>query len=84
MRLFLCIAVSTSFLKISIGGFWKECSKFYMDEIHFHSECFDGLTQERNSKSNAYFKINERENNELLLCEGDANYSISCVPSMQI
>ena len=73
MRLFLSIAAYTSFFKISIGGFWKECSKFYLEETDFESECFDELTQERNSKSNA-----------LLLCESDANYSISCVPSMQI
>ena len=73
MRLFLSIAAYTSFFKISIGGFWKECSKFYLEEIDFESECFDELTQERNGKLNA-----------LLLCESDANYSISCVPSMQI
>ena len=73
MRLFLSIAVYTSFLKISIGGFWKECSKFYLEDIDFQGECFDELTQERNSKSNA-----------LLPCEYATNYSISCVPSMQI
>ena len=84
MRLFLSIAVYTSFLKISIGGFWKDCSKFYLDELEFKSECFNELTQETYSKSNAHFKMNESEYNELIICDGEAKYSINCVPSMQI
>ena len=72
------------FLKISNGGYWTECSKFPLKEIEFESECFNELIQGRNSRSNAYFEMNERKNNERLLCPVGVTYEISCVPSMQI